>query len=303
MATAIVMIKTGDTTVEEINSSYIRFKKFRLDGLTPQDHNLVQYFCYTNTGTEGLLDEIIGAEFESDLPANWNKIKLFDKTTSFMTENRVDHQNTKVVVWDTNLFPRDTCQGTILQMVNNAGDIEELPPLDYDIETLKTIRDKGLPFLEMPTKWWSKTDHDDTEYAHFYTGFNKGDLHSLYETFMNDKENVLETYGDTPQGLQKFIEDTFKGVVIPTGCGYFGVYYIGDRTANDRLNVEYKENVSCYFPQEWHSPNTEDMDGDYLTYHHEWRTLTPQVKMVYADTSVEPDTRADLYFRTWIHGE
>jgi hypothetical protein len=46
------------------------------------------------------------------------------------------------------------------------------------------------------------------------------------------------------------------------------------------------------------------MDADYISYDHEWRDISEQAKFVYAQTQDEDThTKADLYFRTWIHKE
>ena len=161
--------------------------------------------------------------------------------------------------------------------------------------------------MVMPTKWWTDEDTTtQTDYAHFFTAFNYRDLHEIYETFKADPTGLISKYGDTKQGVQKFIEDTFKGVVLPTGCGEFGIYYINDEEKNKRLIQEWEENVKCYFPQEWSIPNEEDIDADYISYDHEWRDISEQSRFIYAETQDEDtnnDTRADLYFRTWIHKE
>ena len=307
MATSIVMIKNGNVSVEEVNSTYIRLKNLRLDSIYPKDHNTVGFYCYINTGTEGLLDGIKPIEFTSiegvKDSSPWAKIGTMQNT--FDCGDYVG-QNVKVIVWDTKLFPRNTSQNTTLEYLNAKGKVEDMSS-KLDPETIQTIQDQELPYMVMPSKWW--TDEDTTtqnEYAHFYTAFNKRDLQPIYETFIADPVGIIEKYGDTKRGVQHFIEDTFKGVVLPTGCGEFGVYYINNEDKNSQLITEWEEKVKIYFPAEWSIPQDEDMDADYLSYGHEWRDINQQSKFVYAvtqDEETDHDTAADIYFRTWMHKE
>lgn len=308
MATEIVLIKNGNTSVEEINSAYIRLKNLRVDTIYPKDHNTVTFNCYTNTGTDGLLDEIKPIEFNSLEGVNpespWNKILLMNRGVGGFLDRA--NQNIKILIMDTKLFPRNTSQNTILDFINAKGKTTEVYEI-LDPETIATIKEQELPYMVMPTKWWTDEDTTtQTDYAHFFTAFNYRDLHEIYETFKADPTGLISKYGDTKQGVQKFIEDTFKGVVLPTGCGEFGIYYINDEEKNKRLIQEWEENVKCYFPQEWSIPNEEDIDADYISYDHEWRDISEQSRFIYAETQDEDtnnDTRADLYFRTWIHKE
>lgn len=298
MATSIVLIKSGDTTTEQINSTYIRLMSYRMLSIHPKEHNDAKIWCYAESN-EGLLE---GIHHLPMLPRDdytdpaWYKIDVMSANSSKIMKGD-SHQIHKIVIWDVNLFPRDTCQNTTLKEQNEAGDVSLLQPDTFDAETLSLIKEQKLPFLQMPTKWW--TDDSDTEYCPFYTSFEGGGL-ELYTLFQSDPSKYQELYGND---VQKFIEKEFKGVVLPTLCGEFGIYYIGNRERNDTLLEEWKERVQCYFPQEWHCPIEEDMDADYLSYDHEWRTISPQVRFLYANTDQGTLTRDDLWFRTWIHSE
>lgn len=288
----IIIPKFGTTTAEEVNSCVIRLKAKRLS-IVAQDITDVHYMCYTMDGT-GLLPEIqvIECTPRDDIKdESWYRLDLFDNS-DLVGKNIYFHPN---------IYPLDLCQTIVLNAIPLAGAVDHEQALEgLDTDTIARIIAEKLPFISMSNKWWTDEGDNINTYNEWYCEWFSTDQQYLKTAFDLDPEAVQDMYVDNVQG---FIEDNIKGVVLPSGCGQFGKYHINDKVANDQLNVDWKENVACYFPTEWSPPNDEDMDGDYLSYDHEWRTVSPQVRFLYADTNAgENCPKTDEYFRTWFIG-
>jgi|TARA_B110000285_G_C15112721_1_gene612111 hypothetical protein len=294
----IIIPKFGTTTAEDVNSAVIRLKAKRLD-LVAMDMMSVNYLCHTMDG-EGLLPDIqvIECTPRDDIQDEaWYRLELFNFVGG--DEKTLG----KSIYYHPNIIPLDLCQTILLAAIPPAGENDDLPkalrPL-LDTETLARIETEKLPYISMPNKWWTEEDNINT-YNDWYCAWHNQDHLYLKDLFDVDPTAVQEQYGTNVQG---FIEDNLKGIIIPAGCGHFGKYYINDKTSNDSLNSDWKENVACFFPAEWTvTHNTEDMTADYLSYGHEWRTISPLVRFLYADTNNGAEIpKSDTYFRTWWIG-
>jgi len=220
---------------------------------------------------------------------SWYKLDLFDNPD-------LEGKN---IYFHPNIYPLDLCQTIVLSAIPHAGAVDHPEALvGLDANTIARIISEKLPFIAMSNKWWTDEDNTNTYNEWYCEWLNDGQQY-LKTAFDLDPEAVQDMYVDNVQG---FIEDNIKGVVLPSGCGYFSKYHINDKVANDQLNVDWKENVEPFFPAEWTSPNQEDMNADYLSYEHEWRTISPQVRFLYADTNADESPKTDEYFRTWFIG-
>jgi len=295
----IIIPKFGTTTAEDVNSAVIRLNAKRLS-IVAMDILDVKYHCHTMDG-EGLLDDINVIECtprEDILHDDWYRLDLFEWSET--------QTNTfgKSIYYHPNIIPLDLCQTILLAAVPPAGEIDEIPKTLrglLDTETLEKIKEDKSPFISMPNKWWNEEDNTNT-YTDWFCEWHDKDHSYLKDLFMEDPAGIQTLYGANVQG---FIENNLKGIIIPAGCGYFGKYYINDKTLNDGLNASWKENVECFFPAEWsEQQNPEDMDADYLSYNHEWRVQSPQIRFLYADGLNQPEKcGTDRYFRTWFIGK
>lgn len=288
----VIVPMFGTTTPEEVNSCIFRLKAKRL-GIVAHEITTLNYMCHTMDGT-GLLPEIQVIECtprEEIKDDAWYKLDLFDNSDL----------KGKNVYFHPNIYPLDLCQTMVLSSIPLAGEVDNAKALEgLDADTVARIITEKLPFISMSNKWWTGGGDDINTYNDWYTEWHGTDQRYLKDAFDLDPEAVQDMYVDNVQG---FIEDNLKGVVLPTGCGYFGKYHINDKAANDQLNVYWKENVETFFPAEWTTPNQEDMNADYLSEDHEWRTISPQVRFLYADTNAgAEDPKTDEYFRTWFIG-
>jgi hypothetical protein len=294
MATNIILVQTKDTTTEQINESVVRLLKYRIN-LVSAGHNEVKFYCYTDT-PEGLLPQINHLPLirrDEITDENYYKLDLLKGYTYLFG---VECKN---VIWNPKLVPLDLCQTTILQSMSPAGDIGHLPEgFEADAEMLATIRDNKLPFMEVPTTWYTLEDEVQTDYkANWYLGYNAEDLREISLTFDEDPAGHIATHSATG-GFDSFIAEHFKGVVVPTQIGEFGGYYINNAEKNLELNAQWIENVQTYFPAEWYPPHDEDMMANYISIDHEWRTISKQTRFVYLEGDDDPYT--DMYARLWL---
>jgi hypothetical protein len=252
-------------------------------------HNPVKFYCLAKDGT-GLMDNITHIpvdESKSFGSEDFEVVQLF-RDPILMSGEGYDH--IKNIIWNPRLMPLDLCQTAILGNIPKAGEVRELPmEHGMDVETLNTIQTNKLPFIEMPHKWWT-ADGEDTEYkGEWYTGFIGNDLKDIAENL---------TQEDTSKNVWKYIEDSFKGVVLPTKLAQFSPYYLNDKEKNLDLNAQYEEKIRPYYPTEWYPPIEEEMEAPLFSYDHEWRDVTPQVRFVYLEG--EDDIKSDLYARLWF---
>ena len=282
MATNIIMHQKDGVSSETINESFVRLLKYRIKTIQ-EDHNKVRFFCLTKDAT-GLLPEIIQIPIREDenvVNEDWYVLQLLDNQPQLA----LDH--CKNILWNPKLMPLDLCQTAMLCSMPGKGETTGLPEgHGLDVETRQQIEDNVLPFLEIPTKWWD--DGDDNNFlAHWYMAWCAEDLRSL--------QNHSE---DTSGSVWKYLEDNFKGVVLPTKIAQMSPYYLNDKDKNLDLNVQYEEKVRPYFPSEYYPPQVEEMDAELFSYDHEWRDVTPQVRFVFLEGDDEPKT--DMYARLWF---
>ena len=294
MATNIILVQTKDTTTEQINESVVRLLRYRIN-IIGKGFNEVTFYCYTDT-PEGLLDQITPLPLvrrDEITDENYYKLDLL-KGYSYLFGTECNN-----IIWNPKLVPLDLCQTTILNGAPPAGDIKELPAgFDADVETLAAIRDGKLPFLKVPTTWYTLEDEVQTDYkANWYLGYHAEDLREMSVTFDEDPAGHIATHSATG-GLDSFIAQHFKGVVLPTKIGQFGGYYINNAEKNLELNKQWEKNVQPYFPADYTSPNDEDMMANYISIDHEWRTMSPQTNFVYLEGDDDPYT--DMYARLWL---
>ena len=288
MATNIIMHKKEGDSSETINESFIRLLKYRVK-MVGGEHNPVEFYCLAKDGT-GLMDGITHLPVDTEKSfgvEDFEVVQLFNDSTLHSGEYGPWRKN---IIWNTNLMPLDLCQSAILTNLPEAGNIREIPATHgMDVETLNTIQQNKLPFIEMPHKWWT-AEGEVTEYkGEWYTGFIGTDLRDI-------AENLTEE--DTTGNVWKYIEDSFKGVVLPTKLAQFSPYYLNDKEKNEDLNAQYEEKVRPYFPQEWYPPMEEEMDAPLFAYDHEWRDVSRQVRFIYLEG--EDDIKSDLYARLWF---
>lgn len=269
---------------ETINEGFVRLLKYRIKQITMGD---VEFYCFGGSG-EGLLPEITHIKDEVEWSEeDWNILQLLDHPL-------LKQEHVKNVIWNPRLMPLDLCQTAILGSMPMPGAVHELQA-DHgmDVATMQTVQDKKLPFIELPMTWWN--DDSPCEYkAEWYMAYAGNSLKDIKDNFTND--HVVE-YADKG-GVWKYIEDNFKGVVLPTKLAQFSPYYLNDQEKNDDLNAQYEEKIRPYFPQEWYPPMDEDMDGALFSYGHEWRDVSKQVRFVFLEGEDEPKT--DMYARLWI---
>tara|TARA_B100000287_G_scaffold355389_1_gene345956 strand:+ start:562 stop:1446 length:885 start_codon:yes stop_codon:yes gene_type:complete len=293
MATNIIMHCREIHSSEVINESFVRLLKYRIKMI--QEANQVNFFSFGGDG-QGLLPEITHIPYAegnqrlqipSDAHDEWNILELFDHPL-------LQEKYSKNVIWNPRLMPLDLCQTAILGNMPMPGDVHELPQgHGMDLETMKMVQDNSLPFLELPMKWW--TDDNPCEYrAEWYIGYAGNTLKDIKQKFTRES---IDEYKDKG-GVWKFIEDSFKGVVLPTKLAQFSPYYLNDQEKNDELNAQYEEIIRPYFPQEWYPPMDEDMDAPLFSYNHEWRDVSKQVRFIYLDG--RDDIKSDMYARLWF---
>ena len=289
MATNIIMHQKEGISSEEINDSVVRLLKYRLPLI--QIDNEPKFFCFTTGDGADLLDMITVLPIEERSPAlideDWNILQLFDHPS-------LSKEYDKNVIWNPRLMPLDLCQSTILNHTPGAGKVMEMPEgHGMDLETMKIIQDKKLPFLELPMKWWE--DDGQTEYmGEWFMGFNGNELNFLGSGYTTQD---VEDYADKG-GVWKYIEDKFTGVVLPTKLAQFTPYYLNDRAKNDDLNAQFEEKVRPYFPQDWYPPVQEDMDAPLFSWEHEWRDVSKQVRFIFL--SGDDPIKSDMYDRLWV---
>ena len=287
MSTNIIMHKKEGITSEEINESFVRLLKYRIKMIQQGD---VNFFCFGGSG-EGLLPEITHLKDENDGwyedNEDWNILQLLDHSL-------LSKEYTKNVIWNPRLMPLDLCQTAILSGLPMPGSVHELPEgHGMDVATLQIVQDKKLPFIELPMTWWN--DESPCDYkGEWFMGYSSNTLKDIKDNFT--PEHVVE-YSEKG-GVWKYIEDNFKGVVLPTKLAQFSPYYLNDKEKNDDLNAQYEEKIRPYFPQEWYPPMQEEMDSPLFAYDHEWRDVTRQVRFVFLEG--EDDPKTDMYARLWI---
>lgn len=307
MATNIIMHQKSNITSDTINTSFIRLMKMRIE-MIQKGHNEVKFFCLTNT-PEGLLDNI------TPIPYDINP--LITDESYYQLEVLSDHpalsiDHCKNILWNPLLIPLDLCQTAILSNLPSKGKIRELSDeVELDVETMQTIKDKALSFIEMPMRWWNFKvtgedcnpawdDEDDTEFkGQWYFAFSGDELQGIKTTFMNDITNTIDTYS-AKGGVQGFIEAEFKGVVLPTKLGQFTPYYINQEDKNKNLKEQWEEKIRPYFPIEWYPPQLDEMEAELFSYDHEWRDVSPQVRFLFMDSVTGEDPETDMYARLWF---
>ena len=281
MATNIIMHKKKGVSSEVINESFVRLLKYRID-IVSKDFNKVKFFCLTEE-PEGLLDSITPIPYEGEYPTeDWQFLQLF-KSPPYQSEASFE----KNVLLSPKLIPLDLCQSAILGNIPLKGHVNELPAgHGMDITTMETVQNKELPFVEMPMAWWN--DEGETQYkGEWFFGWIGKDISDLADK---------DTAGfDNPW---KFVEDNFKGVVLPTKLAQFSPYYLNNQEKNEDLVQQYEEKIRPYFPQEWYPPMEEEMEAALFSYGHEWRDVTPQVRFIYLEGDDDPKT--DMYARLWF---
>ena len=280
--------KVGVST-EEINEAVVRLLKFRINIIQPG--NLPKFYCFTQGDGEGLLDEIQVIKIQESslalIDEDWSILQLFDHSKLQSVED-------KNIIWNPRLVPLDLCQTAILSHIPHPGEVLEMPDgHGLDLETMQTIKDKKLPFIELPMKWWSDEGH--TEYmGEWYMTFHADTLSHIAEGCTVDE---VEDYKDKG-GVWKYIEDKFAGVVLPTKLAQFTPYYLNNQEKNEDLNAQFEEKIRPYFPADWYPPFDDDMDAPLFSYNHEWRTSSKQVRFVFLDGTDAP--KSDMYARLWF---
>ena len=287
MSTNIIMHQKEGITSEDINDSFVRLLKYRIKMIQIGD---VNFYCFGGSG-EGLLPEITHIKDENDGwfedNEDWNILQLLDHPL-------LSEDHTKNVIWNPRLMPLDLCQTAILSPLPMPGSVHELPQgHGMDVETMQTVQNNRLPFIELPMTWWN--DDSPCEYkGEWFMGYSGKTLKNIKENFT--QEHVVE-YADKG-GVWKYIEDNFKGVVLPTKLAQFSPYYLNDQEKNDDLNAQFEEKIRPYFPQEWYPPMQEEMDAPLFSYGHEWRDVSKQVRFVFLEG--EDDPKTDMYARLWL---
>lgn len=296
MATNIIMHKKDGVSSELINTAFVRLLKFRIKQIQ-KGYNDVEFFCLTNE-PEGLLDEITPLPIKVNpliTDEDYYRLQLLDG------HDKLDEKDvsTKNIIWNPRLVPLDLCQISLLTNIPDKGQINQLQnDVELDVETLKTIKDHNLPFAEMPMKWWDFDDDVDTEFkGDWYFAWNSNELRSIKNTFENDITNTIDTYS-AKGGVQGFIEDNFKGVVLPTKIGQFTPYYVNNDDKNVILAKQWEEKIRPYFPEEWFSPDIDEVNAFLFSWDHEYRTVSKQVQFLYMDGTEDPMT--DMYARLWF---
>ena len=284
MSTNIIMHKKEGITSEEINDSFVRLLKYRIKQIQIGD---VKFFCFGGSG-DGLLPEITHLKYtENNVEEDWNILQLLDHPM-------LQDEWVKNVIWNPRLMPLDLCQTAILESVPMPGNVHELPEgHGMDVATLQIVQDKKLPFIELPMTWWNDDSPCDYK-GSWFMGYGGNTLKDLKNNFTPEH---VEEYKDNG-GVWKYIEDKFKGVVLPTKLAQFSPYYRNNQTKNDELNAQYEEKIRPYFPQEWYPPMVEDMEAPLFSYGHEWRDVSKQVRFVFLEG--EDDPKSDMYARLWI---
>ena len=274
-------------TSEDINDSFVRLLKYRIKMIQIGD---VNFYCFGGSG-EGLLPEITHIKDENDGwfedNEDWNILQLLDHPL-------LSEDHTKNVIWNPRLMPLDLCQTAILSSLPMPGSVHELPQgHGMDVATMQTVQDQNLPFIELPMTWWN--DDSPCEYkGEWFMGYSGNTLKDIKDNFT--PEHVVE-YAEKG-GVWKYIEDNFKGVVLPTKLAQFSPYYLNDQEKNDDLNAQFEEKIRPYFPQEWYPPMQEEMDAPLFSYGHEWRDVSKQVRFVFLEG--EDDPKTDMYARLWL---
>ena len=286
MATNIIMHQKDGVASDIINDSFVRLLKYRIKKIS-EGYNKVNFYCLTKDAT-GLLPEIIQIPIREDenvVNEDWYILQLLDNQPQLA----IDH--CKNILWNPRLMPLDLCQTAMLFGMPMKGTTDNLPEgHGLDIETRQTIEDNALPFMETPTKWWDD-GKDNTFLAHWYMAWCGDDLRQL--------QNHSE---DTNGSVWEYIENNFKGVVLPTKIAQMSPYYLNDKEKNVDLNAQYEEKVRPHFPAEFYPPQVEEMDAELYSYDHEWRDVTPQVRFVYLDDQGDStiDPKSDMYARLWF---
>mgnify|MGYP006165067423 CR=1 FL=1 len=291
MATNIIMHKKEGVSSEIINESFIRLLKKRII-MVGGEHNPVKFYCLAKDGT-GLLDLITHIPVDEAKSFGSEDFEVIQLLNEPMLQTGESANFEKNVIWNPRLMPLDLCQTAILGNMPNAGEIRELPhDHGMDIETLTTISDKKLPFIEMPHIWWD-SEGIQTEYkGEWYTAFIGKDLIEIQLTLTQE-----DTTDD--KNVWKHIEDKFKGVVLPTKLAQFSPYYLNAQEKNEDLNAQYEEKIRPYYPTEWYPPiHDDEMEAPLFSFDHEWRDVTKQVRLIYLEG--EDDIKSDLYARLWF---
>jgi len=295
MATNIIMHKKDGVSSEVINEAFVRLLKFRIK-YVQRGFNEVEFFCLTNE-PEGLLDEIHPLPIKVDpliTDEDYYRLQLLGGQPAL----HITDGATKNILWNPRLVPLDLCQISVLTNIPDKGQIKQLQDdVELDVETLKTIKDKNLPFAEMPMKWWDDEDGDTEFKGDWYFAWNSDELSAIKTTFEDDITNTIDTYS-AKGGVQGFIEANFKGVVLPTKIGQFTPYYVNNDDKNVILAKQWEEKIRPYFPEEWHSPDKDEMSAFLFSWDHEYRTVSKQVQFLYMDGDDEP--KSDMYARLWF---
>lgn len=290
MSTNIIMHKPEGLSSEIINDSFVRLLKYRVPTVAGGQ---VKFYCLAKDGT-GLLDNIIHLPIRENADTNYGD-ESYDILQLLLEPILTNDDFTKNVIWNPRLIPLDLCQTAILSNIPNKGNIAELPiGHGMDAETLNTIQENKMPFIELPLKWWDDPE-GLTEYkGEWYLGFNGSDLKDIA---VNMTIDTVAEYKDKG-GVWKYIEDSFKGVVLPTKLAQFSPYHLNDQEKNDSLNAQYEEKIRPYYPTEWYPPQEDEMDAPLFSYNHEWRDIAKQVRFLYLEG--EDDPKTDMYARLWI---
>jgi hypothetical protein len=288
MAINIITSKIGDSVrTEDVNRLYLELCRKRIFTITPGVPVNFHVLSDTTEGYDEGINIIPFVEDEDITNPKFHMIKFFDE---------MKFQSDTNVLWDVNLQPLDLCQQITLNGFPEAGDVKEADDYvtDMDIETAREIRENMLPFIQLPTKWYN--DGSTGTVNDWFIKYNGNDCRGLYQTFLKDPKGIQEKYNN----LAEFIENEFKGVMLPTQPGIFSPYYVNNKEKNDDLSQQWEENVRPYFPESWSAPGGEE-DAPYIEWEHEYRDMTKQVKFLYFNTNNGTELpESDRYLLLWF---
>jgi hypothetical protein len=286
----LVVVRTGNDPhdAEKLTNLFVKLHRLRLPVMTP--FSPVKFFLYAES-TEGVDLETLEVEHiplelrDSITDPEYYKLDIF-KSAKF--------SQMKTIVFDLNLLPQDLSQVMMINGVPHKGDLAEAEGLNLPSELKVRIVEEKLPFLQCAYSWWNPESPNKT--CSWYYSFIGAQSSDLFDLFNEDPEKYINEYADKG-GLAGFIENNYKGVLIPCNPGYFIPYYCGNKEKNVETVALWEKEVTPYFPEKYDGQGA-DMEDPMILWEHEWKTFQKQVRFIYADEATNPREK-DLYLLKW----
>jgi len=285
----VITVKTEGLGITSEDVNRLKLSLDRQRTLDNDGMSVARLSCYTDDATG--LDEgirVIPLMKDADIIHDeWYKVLLWDGDMKGLREE------SKCTIVDARVVARNMCTSVVYEGLPHKGTTDECN-FTFTTEETESIKANDTSFFYQERNWM---EDGDTQYFPHFIGFVQGNGKYIVDNFVADKAGIQAKYGTN---VQQYIEDQIAenhGMILNTMHGMIGQYHINDEFANLEINQKWETNVRPSYPEDWRGQGG-DMDAKFISYDHEYRTITQQCSFVHLKGTDNPVS--DRYLQLWV---